>query len=55
MKIYLDQIPEGFSPSDYPDDTEFICIDDSRFERDPITFKLNPPQKRELVYPEDCK
>ena len=54
MRIYLDQIPEGLSTQDYPEETEFI-LDDTRPERDPVTLKLIPRAKRELIYPEDCK
>ena len=54
MKLYLDQIPKGYSMLDYPDDTIFV-MDDTRLKRDPVTFQLIPPEKRPLIYPEDCK
>lgn len=54
MEIYFDQIPEGYSPQDYPAGTIFV-LDDTRPKRDPVTFKVIRPEKRPLVYPEDCK
>lgn len=55
MKIYLEQIPEGVALEDYPKGTEFVCIDDSRPERDPVTHRLIPREKRPLIYPSDIK
>lgn len=55
MKIYLEQIPEGVKPEDYPEGTEFVCIDDSRLERDPATNRLIPREHRPLIYPSDIK
>lgn len=54
MKLYFEQIPAGAVISDYPPDTIFI-LDDSRPKRDPVTFQLICPPKRELIYPEDCR
>ena len=54
MKIYLDQIPDGITVDDYPEGTEFV-LDDSRFERDPVTHKLILKEKRPLVFPSDLK
>lgn len=54
MKLYFEQIPAGAVVSDYPPDTIFI-LDDSRPKRDPVTFQLICPPKRELIYPKDCK
>ena len=54
MKLYFGQIPAGADVSDYPPDTIFV-LDDSRPKRDPVTFQLIRPPKRELIYPEDCK
>ena len=53
MVIYPEQIPNGYSIEDYPDGTEFLMIDDSPLERDPVTFKLLPREKRPFVYPKD--
>ena len=54
MELYFGQIPAGADVSDYPPDTIFI-LDDSCPKRDPVTFRLIRPPKRELIYPEDCK
>ena len=54
MRIYFEQIPAGAVVSDYPPDTIFI-LDDSRPKRNPVTFQLIRPPKRELIYPEDCR
>lgn len=54
MRVYFDQIPEGYSTQDYPENTQFV-LDDSKPKRDPVTFQLLPPEKRPLIYPEDCK
>lgn len=54
MKLYFEQIPAGAVVSDYPPDTIFI-LDDIRPRRDPATFQLIRPPKRELICPEDCK
>lgn len=54
MKIYIDQVPEDVSFSDYPPGTVFIW-DDSPPKRDPGTFKLIRPKRRKLIYPEDIK
>ena len=54
MKLYFGQIPAGADVSDYPPDTIFI-LDDIRPKRDPVTFQLIRPPKRELIYPEDCQ
>ena len=54
MKLYFGQIPAGADVSDYPPDTIFI-LDDIRPKRDPVTFQLIRPPKRELIYPEDCR
>jgi len=54
MRVYFDQIPKGYSIQDYPKDTKFV-LDDSKPKRDPVTFKLIPPKKRPLIYPDDCK
>ena len=54
MQIYFDQIPDGYSPQDYPENTTFV-LDDALPERDPVTFKLIRPPKRPLIYPEDCE
>lgn len=54
MRIYVDQVPEGVSFDDYPVDTEFV-FDEPVRQRDPVTLKLLPREKRPLVYPEDIK
>lgn len=54
MKIFFDQIPEGVDMSEYPEGTIFV-LDDSRPKRDPVTFEVIRPEKRPLIYPEDCK
>ena len=54
MKLYFGQIPAGAVVSDYPPDTIFIFYEHPR-KRDPVTFQLVRPPKRELIYPEDCK
>lgn len=54
MRIYFDQIPEGYSTQDYPENVRFV-LDDTRPERDPVTFEIIRPPKRPLIYPEDCK
>lgn len=55
MKVYLDQIPEGYRVEDYPEGTEFVLVDDSRPERDPQTYQLIPRQKRPLIYPQSIR
>ena len=50
MKLYFDQIPEGVSPADYPEGTEFV-VDDAPMKRDPVTFQLIPRTKRPVVFP----
>ena len=54
MKLYFEQIPAGADVSDYPPDTIFIFYEHPR-KRDPVTFQLIRPPKRELIYPEDCR
>ena len=54
MKVYIDQIPEGFSFEDYPPETVFIFEEVER-KRDPVTFQLLPREPRAPIYPEDCK
>lgn len=54
MKLYFEQIPAGADVGDYPPDTLFV-LDDVRPKRDPVTFQLLRPPKRELIYPEDCR
>lgn len=54
MKLYFGQIPAGADVSDYPPDTIFIFYEHPR-KRDPVTFQLIRPPKRELIYPEDCR
>ena len=51
MNIYIEQIPDTVNLENYTDDTEFI-LDDSRPERDPVTFQLMR-KKRVLIWPED--
>lgn len=53
MKLYFDQIPEGVSPADYPEGTEFV-VDDA-MERDPVTFQLILRTKRPLIFPQDVE
>ena len=54
MELYFGQIPAGADVSDYPPDTIFIFYEHPR-KRDPVTFQLIRPPKRELIYPEDCR
>ena len=54
MRVYFDQIPEGYSVQDYPENTTFV-LDDTRPKMDPVTLELILPEKRPLIYPEDCK
>lgn len=54
MELYFGQIPAGADVSDYPRDTIFIFYEHPR-KRDPVTFQLIRPPKRELIYPEDCR
>lgn len=51
MDIYMEQVPESISYSDYPSGTQFV-LDDSKPERDPITFRILH-KNRPLVWPED--
>lgn len=53
MKIYTDQIPEGIGCEEYPEGTEFI-LDDTRPQRDPVSFQLIRPPKRPLIYPAEA-
>lgn len=52
MKIYMEQIPEGISWNEYPDDTIFI-FEEKPSVRDSVTFQLIPPQRRPSITPED--
>ena len=52
MRIYMEQIPEGTSYDEYPDDTLFI-FEEKALERDYTTLQLIPRRRRPLVTPED--
>lgn len=54
MKIYMEQVPEDVSFSDYPPGTVFV-FDEPIRQRDPVTHELIPRKKRPLIYPEDCE
>lgn len=54
MRVYFEQIPAGADFGDYPPDTIFIFYEHPR-KRDPVTFQLIRPPKRELIYPEECR
>ena len=54
MKIYIDQVPEEVSFSDYPPGTEFI-FEEAPLQRDPVTHLLIPREQRPLIYPSDIQ
>jgi hypothetical protein len=54
MKIYMDQIPEDVAMDEYPAGTEFV-FDEPVRQRDPVTHKLMPRERRPLIYPADVK
>lgn len=49
MKIYFEQIPDDVDFRDYPEGG--ICFGERRPERDPVTFKVMLPPRRNLIYP----
>ncbi|GEM_PF-5728835 len=45
MKLYFDQIPEGVSPADYPEGTEFV-VDDAPMRCARLAFSRPPHGER---------
>lgn len=54
IEVFLEQIPEGYTTSDYPKETVFV-LDDSKPKRDPATFQLLRSEARPKVFPEDVQ
>ena len=54
VEVYLEQIPEGVEPEEYPENTIWVWRDD-RPKRDPVTFELIRPEPMKKLWPEDVR
>jgi hypothetical protein len=53
--VYLEQIPEEYTFSDYPTNTLFVIDDTPPYRIDPVTLRPIRREPRPKVYPPNAK